>query len=352
MKPLLACFAIWAAGAACVTATDRIYNLPCQIESFSPSGDGTIVWVSCFDPGTENTAKGLRAAAWTRPSTLYALDLGSGNVTALRHAFGGIQVIAAPKGSGAIVVIPREKGNGNPFLYIGKKEISALPIGTEYMIWSADARKIYFEGGSTLDADAWNILGMLRLSDFAVSRAELQVPTEDVSICATNGHLFAGIVSFDRLGNAEPYSAAEYDSELRFIGRNRRIPPGRLSVTCRYAATPGSFSHGPARWRVIDTATGRQFMSFEFDGEGSHDDFQFVSWNPTHDDLLLRFFYPSRPGQPLPLLQVFDVLNQRVVDTVSGVAGDAAWSADGSSLMFGKGQSLISHNVPVRIKPR
>ena len=61
---------IWAA-ANTLTAADRTYKLPCEIGSFSFSGDGTTVWIECFElpaPG-----KAPPAFEYQRNSAAYAM---------------------------------------------------------------------------------------------------------------------------------------------------------------------------------------------------------------------------------------------------------------------------------------
>jgi hypothetical protein len=136
--------------------------------------------------------------------------------------------VAAPVGRSAVVVVPEQGSNGRVLLYEGAREVSPLPIGAEVLAWSSDAGKVYFYCGSTLEADAWNILGVLKLGSLAISKAKLPVPTEDINICSANGHVFAGIVSLDRNGHAEPYAAAELDSELRLNWTKERDTAGKF----------------------------------------------------------------------------------------------------------------------------
>jgi hypothetical protein len=322
---------------------DRTYSLPCEPGSFAPSGDGTMVWISCFDIDK------ARATAdptnnWTRPSRLFALDLASGQLTELRRAIGWFQIAAAPTGDRAVIVVPDENGERR-FLYQRSRELSLLPPVISFAAWSADGQAIYFfdEGAST---DTTDTLGILPLDNRAARKTKLAVPTEEVSVCAKDGHVFAGTVPFSRSGHPLPYAAAEYDAELRFVGRNARISPGSFSAGCKYVASPGSFPHGPAPWRIVETATGRQLLQVEFNGEGKGEDAEFLSWNPRRDNLLLRLYFRAPAGNDATDLQVFDILKRRVVDSVAGSSGDAAWSRDGEFLMFLRGQSLVAHRIP------
>ena len=312
---------------------DRTYEFPCEIASFAVSADMTMAWVSCFRLDPTHTAE-----AWQRPSSLYALDIASGTLSEVREATGWIRIIAAPAGARAIAVIPQKGGIARGFFYQGQREVSQIPIATEYLSWSADGRSVYFYGRTTIEADAWNILGVFRPDTDAISRTRLAVPTEEVNVCAANRHVFAGIVSYDLHGNAKPYAAAECDADLLFIRRNPKVPPGSFSATCRYVASPHSFSHGPVPWRVIDANTGKALLRVEFTGEGGPEDFEFKSWNPQQDRLLLRLRYRS---DALPDLQVFDILHRTVVDSIPDFTGEAAWSRDGEFLICSRGQTLV-----------
>jgi hypothetical protein len=164
----LAFVAILAGSCSRVGGLDRTYKLPCEIASFSPSGDGTLVWVSCF--GLES--KKEDGTDW-RPSTLLTVDTANGKLTELVHAVGWIEVVAAPVGDRAAVTVPQKGSLGKVFLYEGARQVSAPPIGPEYIAWSADARVIYFYGGSTTDNEDFDTLGALHLDTLAISRTKL-----------------------------------------------------------------------------------------------------------------------------------------------------------------------------------
>jgi hypothetical protein len=260
---------------------------------------------------------------------------------------GWFRVTAAPAGRQAVIVVPEQASNGKVLLYEATRPISPLPIEAEYLAWSSDASKVYFFGGSTLEADAWKILGSLKLASLAIAKAKLPVPTEDINICPANGHIFAGIVPFDRKGHALPYAAAELDSELHFIARRKEIPPGRFSASCRFVASPGSFPHGPAPWEVVDAGTGRRVLQFEFSGEGKKpEEFQFNSWNPARESVLLRTAYRASGSKEITTdVQVFDIDRKSIVDSVRDIAGEAQWSRDGRSVIFSRGRALVIHPV-------
>jgi len=165
-----------------------------------------------------------------------------------------------------VLVLPQERGSGQPVPYDGTQKVAELFIDPSLLIWSADATKIYFYGGSTIQTDAWNILGVLRPNGLVVSCEKLLEPTESVHICAADGHLFTGDPIPNNKRKLEANSV-EYDSDLKFIRRVAKFIPGNFSASCRYVATEQSY-HGPLSGEIIDVATGEYLMHLNFTGEG------------------------------------------------------------------------------------
>lgn len=277
---------------------------------------------------------------------VYALKVPSGQVTELTQAEGGIEIAAAPVGSRVVLVLPQERGHGRPILYEGVREVTELPIDPAFLAWSADGSKIYFYGGTTIEADAWNILGLLRIAGLVVSRENLLEPTESVHVCPANGHLYTG----DPIPNHEGQLKAntvEYDPDLKSVRRINKFLPGNFSATCRYVATEQSF-HGPMPWEIIDVATAQQLMHFDFTGEGKKEEFEFRSWNPKRDEVFLRSVDPPLNNEieiPLSTLQVFHLGQQRVLESFQDISGNVEWSKDGRSLVFSRENSLVFRSV-------
>ena len=174
-----------------------------------------------------------------------------------------------------ILVLPKERGSGLAILYDGPRRVAELPIDPSFLVWSADASKIYFYGGSTIQSDAWNILGVLRLNGLAVSREKLVEPTQNVYVCSDSGHLFTGDPIPNKQGELEA-TAAEYDSDVRFLRRITEFLPGHFSVSCRYVATEQNL-HGPLPWEIIEVATGKRLLHFKYTGEKKEEEFEFGS---------------------------------------------------------------------------
>jgi hypothetical protein len=288
---------------------------------------------------------------------VYAMDTSTGRLVQVVKSVGVITVTAAPIGGKAIIVLPEEHSNGRAWLYDGSAAAGQLPldfsfINPYFVVWTADAERVMFYGGSTIDADAWNILGVVALRNLTVSKVKLFAPTEQVYVCPGTGHIFTGMPGIDRSGHLEIGRAVEYGADLRLISTANILPAGNFSATCRYVATPSS-AHGPIPWRIVDGRNGRELMYFEFTGgESGKEEFEFRSWNPKRDHLLLRTRYrPGGPNGTATDLEVFDISRRVVVESLPGFSGEAAWSADGRSLIVSRGRSIVFHLVPDPSRP-
>ena len=344
---------------AAVPATDRTYELPCDVTSFAQSGDGTVIWVACNDRSLwkrwqsdvkETREKGI--APPPRPVTshartvVYVLEVQSGRVSEIQDAEGPIYIVAAPVGAKAVLILPQDRGHGRPILFDGSQRVAELPIDPSFLIWSADASKIYFYGGSTIEADAWNILGVLRLDNLTISREKLLEPTESVHICAATGHLFTGDPIPNDKGQLEA-NAVEYDSDVKSGRRITKFPSGNFSASCRYVATEHSY-HGPLPWEIVDVTTGAHLVLFDFTGEGKKEEFEFRSWNPKRENILVRALIPPITGEaeaPHLVLQVFDLSERRVLESLPDFSGPVEWTQDGRTLILSRAKSIVFHRV-------
>jgi hypothetical protein len=221
-------------------------------------------------------------------------------------------------------------------------------------VWGADARRIFFHGGSTLEAEAWNILGILSVKDLAVSKRALLEPTESLYVCAATGHLFTGYATRGSNGELKGKFTVDYDSETNRPQRVDRFPPGDFSATCRYVATTSSF-HGPVPWGIFEVATGQELFHFDFTAEGRKDEFEFHSWNPRQDQLFLRVSYPAsrgKAGEDRTRLELVDLRRRRVLESFASSSDgvdwpdEVAWSNDGMWLIIARGNSLVFHPTP------
>lgn len=337
---------VWAT-ANLLTAADRTFTLPCEIGSFAPSGDGTTVWIECFElpaPG-----KASPEFAYQRNSVAYALDTASGLSTEIVHSTGPILITAAPVGSKAVLALTAANTDNAPTLYDRSGKIARLPSEGLYPSWTPDAKKLMFLAGVPGDESPLaKLLGIVNVDGLAISKVKLAVPTELLFSCRQNGHVFTGDIAVDRSGHLKAAGTDEYGPDLRYLGRNSKTPPGTFSATCRYVATPSSV-HGPVPWEIVDTATGRQLMYADFTGEGKKIEYEFGSWNPKREGMFLRTAHlPGDPRDEHAALQIFDLRSGRVVESMAsaGVSPEAQWSADGNWLILARGQSLIFHPTP------
>jgi hypothetical protein len=303
----------------------------------APSADGATIWFQCRLTDKDNPVNGYT------PGVVYALEISSARVTRLAQAKGSIHIIPAPIG-GQVILAP-DAARVKATLYDGTRKIANLPIG-DYgpMAWGPNAAKIYFRAGSTIESDAWNILGILSLPGLGVARKKLQVPTESFFVCRATGHIFTGDSEEDGNGSLKADSV-EYDADLNPVQRPPRHLPGHFSATCRYVATDVGF-HGPEPWEIDDVVQGHQLIYYGFyeeDENQSKENYIFLSWNPVRDELLLRQLDP--PKSQLPVMEVFDLSRRRVLVSLPDFEGKVAWSADGKSLIFSRRQSLVVHPV-------
>ena len=307
---LLACLPAFAA--------DRTVELPCTPSEFAPSGDGSTVWFLC----ESRTA-----------FTAYALDTRSNRVVKLAEAQFHIDLFAAPAGDLAILTMPRQHQHDLPVLYQRDRRLAELSFFPGMMQWSADAQRIYFfVGNSANDTPFDDSLGFLQFPERVTVKSKLRAPTESFSTCAANGHIYTGFPS---------KTAIEYDANLHFVRRWTTVPAGTFSAACRFLATAPNF-HGPTPWDIIDVPTGRRLLHFPFtDEELKSSEYEFSAWNPQREGILLRNFYPPEH----PVVEVFDVPNRRVVDSLPAADSRAHWSGDGRQVIYNHDRTLIFHSV-------
>ncbi len=335
--------------------TERSFTLPCEATSFMQSGDGALIWFACEEQSLrkrwESDAAEARKKNLPPPpppvtshssTDVYCLETVSGRVTPLVHANGSVKIVAAPLGSKVVLVLPKESSSGLAVLYDGPRRVAELPIDPSFLVWSADASKIYFYGGSTIQSDAWNILGVLRLNGLAVSREKLVEPTKSVQVCSVSGHIFTGYTIPNKQGELEA-NTVEYDSDVKFLRRITKFLPGDFSVSCRYVVTEQS-ANGPLPWEIIEVATGKRLLHFEYTGEGKEEEVVFGSWNPKREDVFLLFADQPLSNQSIEqqrTVQVFSLVKRAVLHSFSDIQRQVGWSKDGQNLVFMRGSSLV-----------
>src|SRR5262249_33317993 len=160
-------------------------------------------------------------------SDIYWLSNATSTAEKIVSVEGVVEVIAAPVGQQAIVALPEKGAWGHATLYEGAKRLKELPIKSFLFLWSPDAQRIYFYGGTTLQADAWNMLAFYDLKTGSVQRMKLRFPTEIVEVCRETGRVYTETPKYP--GN--PGSTIEYTPDLQFV-RKTNWPGSRFSAHC------------------------------------------------------------------------------------------------------------------------
>ena len=331
--------------ASFASAADAKTALPCDATSIAVAADGSGLWFGC----SQGLAAEKRAEAAGKPAPNYAgtdsdptdvywLANGSTAPVKAASAKGVIDIMPALVGSQALFVMPQASGKSKVALFNGQQRVKDLPLNPEFLLWSADAQKIYFYGGSTVQADAWNVLAIYDLKTGAVEKKTLRTPTEILRVCPANGNVYSVTPKYPGFAG----STLEYTPELRFVRRVHGWIGAHFSAACAYVASEADF-HGPLPWDIYDVSSGKILFSFAgLDEEGKTEAYRFVQWIPKHESLLLRehVMGQNRPDK----LEVFDVKSGRVLQTVPDTEV-VAWSADGNSFILGEGSALVWHTI-------
>lgn len=313
----------------------RSYALPCEPHSIAVASDGTTAWLVC-----EETGKGALESGWVHKNRTYSLNGVTGRILKISEGHGVVRFMPSPKGSQPIMRRWGEKHGKRALLVNGHRVVKELPVLSP-IDWSPDGTKIYFEAGSTVEADAWDILGILRLKDLSIAKVKLLSPTEGFGICAATGEIFTGAPI---LGEAAPtaFDAVVYDANGVVARRETRFPPGRFSANCRYVATD-DFFHGPVPWAIVEVASGKRLAWFQV-GDAADAAWQgFVAWNPQKESVYLRTTDTPVKGSStatVTALQVVDAAGDRIIREFSDFQGSAAWSAEGESVILAEGKHL------------
>lgn len=269
---------------------------------------------------------------------MYTVDALTGKATLLASTVGWFRLVPAPKGDNLVAVRNLEHAD----LY-RRDSKSELPIDASFVAWSADATRLYFYGGTTIQADGWNILGIYDLRTGVKTKKRLAEPTENIGICRSNGHVFSETPEYANFKG----STIEYDSGITLIRKSTRFIGSRFSAHCQYVASESDF-HGPLPWSVYEVTTGKKLYRFEYySTDDRQDEFELLAWNPVRDELMLRRYLP-KGGAPRAL-QVFDVVSGKVLASYpepdSVVDRPSIWMSDGSAIAIARGKIIEVHPV-------
>ena len=317
--------------------------LPCDATSIAVAADGSGLWFGC----SKGLAERKRAEAAGKPEPSYAGTdsdptdvywLANGSTAPMKvvSAKGVVDVVAAPVGPQALFVMPHPTGRSKVVLYNAQQRLKDLPLNPDFLLWSADAQKVYTYGGSTVQSDAWNILAIYDLKTGSAEKKTLRTPTEILRVCPTTGSVYSVTPKYPGF----PGSTVEYTPDLQFVRKVHGWIGAHFSATCAYVASEADF-HGPLPWDIYDVSSGKVLFSFAgLDDEGKAEAYRFVQWNPKHESLLLRehILGHKRPD----VLEVFDVQKGTVLQTVPDT-DVVAWSTDGDSFVTGDGSALVWH---------
>jgi hypothetical protein len=319
----------------------RSYQLPCSISRLAVSADASTIWVTCED--RDEWTKKAEEAKWAKqpppppppanriPTRFYAVDVSSGKATLLASTVGWIRLLPAPKGDALIAV----RNMDQAALYRRDRKISELPVDASFLAWSADAIRLYFYGGTTIQADAWNILGIYDLRTGTKMKRRLVEPTENIGVCQANGHVFSETPEYPNFKG----STVEYDSKLTLMRRFIHFIGSRFSAHCLYVASESDF-HGPLPWSVYDVRTGKKLHRFEYYSTNNQgDEYELVAWSPTRDEFMLRRYMP-KGGAPHSL-QVINIASGQVLASVPDNEQPVTWSSDGTEIILGQGAKLV-----------
>ena len=329
------------------TAAAQKIALPCEIPTIEVAADGSGVWIVCSRKWKEikqAQAEGkLPPAANDSPTDLYWLDMATKVPEKIASANADIRVIASRAGSRGLVVMPQQSGSGHAVLYERKQRVKELPVDASFLLWSGDSQRVYFYGGSTLQADGWNILGIYDLNSGTSKRVNLQEPTEILSVCQATGGVYSATPSYPGFAG----STIEYTDRIQFVRRIHGWIGARFSARCAYVASESDF-HGPLPWAIYDTTNARKLFQFTAaDDEAKDDVYSLVGWNPTHESMLLREHVSKGHDA---IVEIFDVQSGRVLQTLPR-SDVVAWSADGDNILETDGASLSWRSAKLSSPP-
>jgi hypothetical protein len=318
----------------------------CDITGIAVAADGSGVWFTCSRnlASLKRTVKSGQTVSpyvglKNDPSELYWLPSSMKSPERITSVEGYIGLLAAPSGSQVLVVMPQERSWGQAVLYERQKRMKELPVDAAFLLWSADSHWLYFYGGSTIQADAWNIIGIYELKTGKVTRIKLNEPTEVLNVCPANGNVYSVTPQYAHFAG----KTLEYTSTMKFVRQIHGWVGAHFSARCTYVASESSY-HGPLPWTIYNVKTSQPMLKFSA-WDDDHDTYALLQWNPKHDSILLREYIPK--GDTPHVVQVFDVSGSQVLQKLPN-ADAIAWSADGNSLIVANRNTidLIPANLP------
>jgi hypothetical protein len=312
----------------------RTYALPCAPQTLAVATDGSTAWFACEGQSAENVSD------WVHRNWVYALDLESGRVKKISEGHGFVRFLPAPHGAEAIMMRLGERKAKHAVLVNGNGIVKELPI-IDAIDWNSAGTNVYFEAGSTIEAEAWNILGILNVRVGSVKKVKLSAAAEDLYVCRATGNLYFGGPSFDEKENLK-FAVAEYDADGKPSGKTPQFPAGEFSSNCRFVVTEGFF-HGTVPWEITEVASGKRLEFFPISTAKDAAWLSFLQWNPRRERLYIRTSESAVNGniaETKTQLEVVDAATRSVVAEFFDFDGAAAWCADGRSVLLARGKRL------------
>src|SRR6267154_1861441 len=277
-------FAVLLFSVVCVPmfALAQEVTVPCKLRQMAVAADGSGIWFVC-SPSSGASEKqseltGQQTPQYRRANTAqteaYWLPTATHVPLKVADATASINIHAAPLGSEALVVISTGSGRWSALLHDKQVRVKELPLDASFLLWSSDSRRIYFYGGSTVQADVWDILATYDLSTGSITRTHLHEPTEILRVCPANGEVYSVTPQYPDFAG----STVEYTSTIQFVRQIHGWIGALFSAHCTFVASEYSY-HGPLPWNIYEVSTGRKIYNFSaLDEEGKDDVYTPVQW--------------------------------------------------------------------------
>jgi hypothetical protein len=289
----------------------------CQMTQIAPLADGKVLAYVCSDFGPQ-PANSPRVIA---RETVGLHDIAADTDQVLMSA-DRVLLLPAPVGRMFAVTLWT---TGENWLYEGtlrRAKLDGTPVA-----WSADGTKLFYDAGSTVNADGFNILGIFDTQKFRTRQIHLRNITEHVTTCSKSGYIYT-----ESWVDDWPPEADAYDQNGTFLFHSKN-PYVDFSASCHFGV-PFASAHGPADWAVFDARSRNIVTQFPWHDDDPSRQHSFEAWNPVIDQLFLMHDFATGAEQ------VFDIQKRAVVYWCSDCSA-VSWSADGKSLIYWRDGKFI-----------
>ena len=279
----------------------------CKLTQYADSSEGWAILVCAPDSKSPNgyieqqSGQAVRRIANTSESSLISVSA-NGSAAAVSHAMSHART--------RLIILSRD-GIRDQFLIAGSGQ----------GVWDGKGERYFFHYSSTVEADAWNVLGAYDTRTRKVAVHTLHGMTESLDFCAAKQSITTESWMFNS-GEAGLRFADEYDLNGKYL-RSRTLPGGRFSASCKFA-TEFVSAHGPIRTHIYDSKTGETLWSLPTTSDDSVWS-SVVEWNPHYDNWALI--------QESGALKLYDVGRKRVTDLNTSWQTYTHFSNDGRALL-------------------